>query len=107
MEGQEIIRYRGNMLPVARLSSLHSISTDTLSVDEGVLIVLEAKGDKIALLVDELVGQHQTVVKALPKYYQNSKGLSACSILGNGEVSLILDIPSLIELSNSQREINV
>jgi chemotaxis protein histidine kinase CheA len=66
---------------------------------EGILVLLEAEGNKIALLVDELVGQHQVVIKSLETNYRKVAGISGATIMGDGRVALIIDVASLIKLS--------
>ncbi len=101
MEDQELVNIRGDMLPVLRLSKLHHIANAVEKVEDGILVIVENRGQKIALLIDRLIGQYETVVKPLPKYFKNIKGVSGCSILGNGDTSLILDVVTLIELARN------
>jgi two-component system chemotaxis sensor kinase CheA len=60
------------------------------------IVVVEFSGQKAGLVVDELLGEHQTVIKPLGKVFQNLKGISGATILGSGEVAMIIDVPSLI-----------
>ncbi|MEO1270914.1 MAG: chemotaxis protein CheW, partial [Myxococcota bacterium] len=64
-------------------------------VEEGIVLVLEADGSQFALLVDEVIGQLQTVIKSLGDFLKHTPGLSGCTILGDGEVSLILDVSAM------------
>lgn len=95
IQGQEIFLYRGKTIPIVKLNELMEIeSTDVL--DEYVIVVVR-KGEKQAgLLVDELIGQQEIVIKPLGKYLSNIKYLSGATILGNGSISLILDVNSII-----------
>ncbi|MFZ4860548.1 MAG: chemotaxis protein CheW, partial [Desulfuromonadaceae bacterium] len=63
-------------------------------------VVLEAEGKKAALLVDSLVGQQQVVVKNIESNYRRISGISGATILGDGNVSLILDIPTLLRMGS-------
>jgi two-component system chemotaxis sensor kinase CheA len=70
-----------------------------------VLIVLEYQDKFLCLLVDEILGQQQTVIKGLSDYIGNVKVASGCTILGNGEVCLILDVATLVEEHAGQRRL--
>ena len=95
VQGQEIVLFRGKTLPIIRLKNILNIS-DTEEKDDLIVVVVK-KGDKQAgLIVDDLIGQQEIVIKSLGKYLGGVKYLSGATILGNGNVSLILDINSLI-----------
>jgi len=96
-EGQ-LVRVRDEYLPVASLASLFDIPGASGETG-GVLVVVEAQNRKLALAVDELVGQHQVVVKNLETNYRRVAGISGATILGDGRVSMILDVAGLIELT--------
>ncbi len=100
-DGQELVKVREHLIPVIRLHELHNITPDSHDLDKGIMIVLEtATKQNFCLFVDELMGQQQTVIKGLSDYISNIKdvrGVSGCTILGNGEVCLILDVRSLDE----------
>ncbi len=95
IQGQEITLYRGKTIPVVRLNNLMGLEVENDS-DECTVVVVR-KGEKQAgLLVDSLIGQQEIVIKPLGKYLSNIKYLSGATILGNGNISLILDVNSLI-----------
>lgn len=95
IQGQEIMLYRGKTIPVVKLNQLMNIESNDFS-DEYVVVVVQ-KGEKQAgLLVDSLIGQQEIVIKPMGKYLSNIKYLSGATILGNGSISLILDVNSLI-----------
>ena len=74
-------------------------------LDKGILIVVEAQGRNVCLFVDEIMGQQQTVIKGLSDYIANSRnvrGVSGCTILGDGNVCLILDVQALVEMDKSE-----
>ncbi|MEI8346408.1 MAG: chemotaxis protein CheA [Pseudomonadota bacterium] len=98
MEDQELVKIRNEMLPIIRLANIHHLPNSVIKVEDGVMVVAEAQGQRMALLVDELLGQYETVVKPLPRYFKAIKGISGCSILGNGDVCLIIDIGGLIDM---------
>jgi len=97
MKGNDFINLRGEILPILDIKSyLNSDQAEEEEQRENVVVVRYA--DKvIGLQVDELYGEHQTVIKPLGDIFENVKGVSGGSILGTGEVSLIFDIPKLIE----------
>jgi len=92
----EIVKLRNELLPVVRLHKLHSIAPDSEALTDGILLILESSKRTIALLVDEIMGQQQTVIKGLSEYIGKVKGVSGCTILGNGAISLILDVDNLL-----------
>lgn len=99
-EGMELVRVRDNLLPVLRLHKIHNIEPDSMRLEDGLLIVLEAKNGNLCLFVDDLLGQQQTVIKGLSDYISKqgeALGVSGCTILGDGEVCLILDVQALSE----------
>lgn len=98
-DGNEMIMVRGQCYQVRRLHELYRVQTKVTSFSEGIIIMVEQDDKKIGIFADELLGQQQVVVKALPQYIQNFKkvkGLAGCTLLGDGSISLILDISRLI-----------
>ncbi|MCK9443592.1 MAG: chemotaxis protein CheA [Tissierellaceae bacterium] len=95
VQGQEIVLYRGNTLSILRLKDLLDLEEDK-NIEDFVVVVIN-KGDKQAgLIVDSLIGQQEIVIKGLGKYLNGTRYLSGATILGNGNISLILDVNSLI-----------
>lgn len=94
-DGNEMIMVRGNCYPIIRLYRAFGVKPDSTSLDDGILIMVERSDSIICLLVDELIGQQEVVVKALPKYIKKVKGLTGCALLGDGSISLILDAANL------------
>lgn len=95
VQGQEIFLFRGTTLPIIRLKEVLNIE-DNRDNEELVVVVVK-KGDKQAgLIVDDLIGQQEIVIKGLGKYLGGIKYLSGATILGNGSISLILDVNSLV-----------
>lgn len=99
-DGQEVARVRREMLPVVRLHQLYSKKPDQEKLEEGILVIVESGAQTVCLFVDELLGQQQTVIKGLSGYLGQARGVSGCTILGDGEVSLILDVGSLIAMAS-------
>jgi len=98
-DGQEIIRIREEMIPILRLHNLYKKTPKFTNLTEGLLVIVESSETSVAIFVDELLGQQQTVIKPLSGYLGEARAVSGCTILGNGEVSLILDVAALIEVS--------
>jgi two-component system chemotaxis sensor kinase CheA len=101
IDRQEIVRIRDGLYPVLRLHELHHLQPQCTGIDEGLLVVLEHQGAVFALLVDRLVGQHRAVIRPLPRRMSGVNGVSGCTILGNGEISLILDAGLLLGFAKS------
>ncbi len=96
VQSKEVITLRGNVIPIVRLNDVLDIES-TKSADENLMVIIVKKGDKLAgLVVDELIGQQEIVIKSMGKYITKSKLISGATILGDGEVALILDANALI-----------
>ncbi len=95
--GDEVLELRGEFIPVMRMSNLHRVDSYATTWEEGVLVIVSDAGFTMALFVDEVVGQRQTVVKPLPGYLGMMQGLAGCSILSTGKISLVLDVQTLTE----------
>lgn len=95
-DGTEIVNVRGELLPVIRLHQMYDIKSLYTKLEDGLLIIVENNEKKCCLFVDELIGQQQIVIKGLSNYLGHVRGVSGCAIMGDGEVSLILDIGDLI-----------
>lgn len=104
-DGSSIVNIRGQLLPVIRVNELFGVRMDSANFCEGIMIVVENQGTTACIFVDELVGQQQVVIKGLPQYVDNIKYISGCTILGDGAVSLIIDIASITELIKNITEI--
>ena len=95
VQGKEVIQLRGTVIPIVRLSNL--LGFDTEDNSEDMIVVIAKKGDSLAgLVVDELIGQQEIVIKSLGKYINNDRIISGATILGDGEVALIIDANALI-----------
>lgn len=94
----ELFKLRGEHLPILRLSELFSVRSDSKKIDDGLLVVAESGGQRVGIFVDELLEQQQVVIKSLEANYRQMAGISGATILGDGKVALILDVPGLIRL---------
>jgi two-component system, chemotaxis family, sensor kinase CheA len=101
MDGLELVNIRGQLLPVVRVHELFNISNERADLESGTIIVAENEEKSICLFIDEVINQQQIVVKGLSNYIGNIKGVSGCTILGDGDISLILDIAGIIDLSET------
>ena len=94
-----VVHVRGEYLPLIALLELFGITPHHTEPERGIVVLIEAEGKKAALFVDELVGQHQVVIKTLESNYRKVPGISAATIMGDGTVALILDISALVRIS--------
>jgi two-component system chemotaxis sensor kinase CheA len=96
VENKEVINLRGTVIPLIRMNELLDIESSR-PADESLIVVIVKKGDKMAgLVVDELLGQQEIVIKSLGAYIKQCKFISGATILGDGEVALILDANALL-----------
>ena len=97
-----MVRVRGEYLPIIALHALFNERTDITDPTRGVLVLIEAEGKKAALFVDGLVGQQQVVIKSLETDFRKVEGISGATIMGDGSVALILDIPAIINIGQTR-----
>ncbi len=95
--GASLFRLRTEYLPIIDLSAQFGIERDPTTVCDGLLVVVESDGRRFGLLVDDLLAQQQVVIKSLESSYRQVRGLAGATILGDGRVALILDVPGLID----------
>lgn len=89
-----LVQVRGEYLPVVPLHEVFSLPRKS-DAESNIVVIVEADGKKIALLVDELIGQHQVVIKSLESNFRKLPGISGATIMGNGQVALILDVAAI------------
>jgi two-component system chemotaxis sensor kinase CheA len=97
-----VVQVRGEYLPVVALHEKFNLKSNVADMDKGIMVILESEGAKTALFVDELVGQHQVVIKSLETNYRKAQGISGATIMGDGKVALILDVGALVRLSKHE-----
>jgi len=95
----EVFNLRGEWIPMVRLYEVFGVTPDGTDPMKALLVIVEADGKRVALFVDELIGQQQVVIKSLEENYRKIDAISGATILGDGQVALILDVPGLVELS--------
>lgn len=97
VQAKEVIHIRGTVIPIIRMNKILDIESSNTDNDKNLTVIIVKKGDKQAgLVVDELIGQQEIVIKSMGKYIKVPKMISGATILGNGEVALILDANALI-----------
>jgi two-component system chemotaxis sensor kinase CheA len=97
----EVVNLRGEWVPMVRLYEVFKSIPDCTDPSQALLVIVEAEGRRVAVLVDELTGQQQVVIKSLEQNYRKVEAISGATILGDGQVALILDIPGLAELART------
>jgi two-component system, chemotaxis family, sensor kinase CheA len=102
-DGREVFGFRDDYLPIIRLYRFFGLTPRARALHEGLVVVVEGAGRRVGLFVDDLLGQQQVVIKSLETNYGHVAGIAAATILGDGSVALILDVPDLIR-SATRRE---
>ena len=95
--GNEMITVRDETFNFVRLNREFALGEGLDDAEEGIVMMLENGEQKICVLVDELIGEQQVVVKSIPKYIRKPPGISGCTLLGNGEISLIIDVAGFFD----------
>ncbi|MEM5331467.1 chemotaxis protein CheA [Paraburkholderia sp. JHI2823] len=93
--GDRVVRVRGEYLPLVALHKVFNVEGARTDPTQGIVTIMETEGRRFAMLIDELVGQQQVVVKNLETNYRKVHGISAATILGDGSVALIVDVAAL------------
>ncbi|MFK3839736.1 chemotaxis protein CheA [Serratia sp. NPDC087055] len=102
--GERVLQVRGEYLPLVELFRVFEVEGAKTDATQGIVVILQSAGRRYALLVDQLIGQHQVVVKNLESNYRKVPGISAATILGDGSVALIVDVSALQTLNREQRQ---
>jgi two-component system, chemotaxis family, sensor kinase CheA len=93
--GRNITHVRGEIVPYVRLRERFFTNGEALATEQ--IVITETTGGKVGFVVDKVIGEHQTVIKNLGRMYRNVEGISGATILGDGTVALILDVPKLVQ----------
>jgi two-component system chemotaxis sensor kinase CheA len=101
--GERVLQVRGEYLPLVELFRIFDVEGAKTEATQGIVVILQSAGRRYALLVDQLIGQHQVVVKNLESNYRKVPGISAATILGDGSVALIVDVSALQTLNREKR----
>jgi two-component system chemotaxis sensor kinase CheA len=97
-----LLRVRGEYLPIVALHEVFGIQNAVTDFTKGIVVIIETEGKKTALMVDELLGQHQVVIKSLESNFRKVHGISGATIMGDGRVALILDVAALASRHDSR-----
>jgi two-component system chemotaxis sensor kinase CheA len=100
--GGEVFLFRDEYLPMMRLYKAFGCVDAVSDIERGIVVVVEEEGRRVGLLVDDLLGQQQAVVKSLEAHYQRVQGISGATILSDGSVALIVDVSGVVRLGQSQ-----
>ncbi|GKV80694.1 chemotaxis protein CheA [Pectobacterium versatile] len=103
--GERVLQVRGEYLPLVELFHIFDVDGAKTDATQGIVVILQSAGRRYALLVDQLIGQHQVVVKNLESNYRKVPGVSAATILGDGSVALIVDVSALQALNREKRAV--
>ena len=95
--GEEYVMIRGECYPILRLSQKYDLEDAVTDVEDGVMLLLEYEGNTLCVLIDELIGTQEIVVKPIPPYVKKVHGISGCTQLGDGSIALILDVSGLMQ----------
>jgi two-component system chemotaxis sensor kinase CheA len=95
--GDEYIMIRGECYPILRLSEKYNLEDAVTNIEDGVMLLLEYEGNTLCVLIDELIGTQEIVVKPIPPYVKKVHGISGCTQLGDGSIALILDVSGLMQ----------
>jgi len=101
MSRGRMLKLQGRLIPLFRLASLYHIATDTADRGNELVVVVEDDNRQAGLIIDELIGRQQVVIKTLGDTMQDIPGISGGAIMPNGRVGLILDVGSLVKFANS------
>ena len=96
-----MVHTRGEYLPIIAMHKAFNIASQVTDATKGMLVIVEAHGKKAALLFDDLVGQQQVVIKSLETNFRKVNGVSGATILGDGTVALIVDVPTMMKLGQT------
>ncbi len=102
-----VFRLRDDYVPIVRLNKVFGTVSDFEELDQALMVVVESDGEKIGVVVDELLAQQQVVIKSLEQNYRRIEGVSGATILGDGTVALIVDIPGVVKLAGAESAKNV
>jgi two-component system, chemotaxis family, sensor kinase CheA len=101
--GGEVFHFRDEYLPIMRLHRAFACTDAVTDVERGIVVVIEEDGRRVGLLVDDLLGQQQAVVKSLEAHYRRVQGISGATILSDGSVALIVDVGGVVRLGQRSR----
>jgi two-component system chemotaxis sensor kinase CheA len=98
--GRHMIPVRGELIPYVRLSEIFAITCNKPSIEQ--IAIVHVDGLRVGIVVDKVIGEHQTVIKSLGKMYKDTEGISGATIMGDGRVALIVDVPKIIRCAERE-----
>jgi two-component system chemotaxis sensor kinase CheA len=98
----ELINVRGTYLPVIRLYDVFGLQPEITDPTKAILLILETEGEQVAVMVDEILGQQQVVIKSMEQNFRKVEGIAGATILGDGTVGFILDVRGLLEIARRE-----
>lgn len=98
----ELINVRGTYLPVVRLYEVFNLQPEHTDPVKGILLILETEGERVAVMVDEILGQQQVVIKSMEQNFRKVEGIAGATILSDGTVGFILDVRGLLEIARRE-----
>ncbi|SMF36448.1 two-component system, chemotaxis family, sensor kinase CheA [Alteromonadaceae bacterium Bs31] len=100
--GCNVFKLRDDYVPIIELHKIFSVQADSDYLDQALMVVVESDGEKVGIVVDELLAQQQVVIKSLEQNYKRVEGISGATILGDGTVALILDTVGMVKLAGDK-----
>lgn len=97
----ELINVRSTYLPMMRLYDVFSLQPEHTDPTKAILLILETEGERVAVMVDEILGQQQVVIKSMEQNFHKVAGIAGATILGDGRVGFILDVRGLLEIARN------
>ncbi len=95
----ELINVRGTYLPMIRMYEVFVLEPEYTNPMKSILLILETEGERVAVMVDEILGQQQVVIKSMEQNFRKVEGIAGATILGDGTVGFILDVRGLLEIA--------
>ena len=101
----ELVNVRGTYLPLMRLYEVFRLEPELSDPTKAILLILETEGERVAVMVDEILGQQQVVIKSMEQNFRKVEGVAGATILGDGTVGFILDVRGLLEIA--RRDVSI
>ncbi len=99
IDGQEVIKIREEIIPIIRLDDFYNSMSSYKAIEEGIVVVAKVGEKVVSLWVHEILGQQQLVLKPVPQYLGKLDGVSACAVLGDGNICLVLDLNTMLQIA--------
>jgi two-component system chemotaxis sensor kinase CheA len=103
----ELINVRGTLLSMVRLYEVFNLQPEYTDPEKSILLILETEGERVAVMVDEILGQQQVVIKSMEQNFRKVEGIAGATILGDGTVGFILDVRGLLEIARREEAMTV